>query len=424
MRMLYNAALLPVRAASVVFSIWPRGSPEAALERDQRLARRLPSIRPGAIWIHGASVGEARIIDALAREIARRRPEQPLAVSTVTATGRARLPSPPVVDAAFFLPLDFPAVQRRAFDAIAPSMIVLVETELWPNLLAEAERRRVPVVIVNGRLAPERLGRYRRLSALYRPLMRGLYAVGAAGEDEAGRFVALGVTDTAVRVLGNLKFDLPAPSEKPADLRVRFGVPADRPVVAAGSTADGEDRLVLAAFAAARHEVPDLLLLLAPRHPERFDSVAEEAQRLGFAVSRASRGAAPKDTDVLLLDTIGELAALYALAGSAFVGGSLVPVGGHNLLEPIAVGVPVLFGPHTEHFAEIATALETTGAGLRVGNAEALGRSFADLARRPDERARRVALGREFVYANRGALQRATDLVLDVLDRTRSDRPA
>jgi len=422
--MLYNAALLPVRAASVVFSVWPRSTPEATLERDQRLARRLPAVPPGAIWIHGASVGEARLVGALAREIKRRRPEQSLAASSVTATGRVQLPSPPVVDAAFFLPLDFPAVQRRAFDVVAPSMIVLVETELWPNLLDEAERRRVPVVIVNGRLAPERLGRYRRLSGLYGPLLRGLHAIGAAGSDEAGRFVALGVSDEAIRVIGNLKFDLPAPSENPADLRARFGISADRPIVAAGSTANGEDRLVLDAFAAARREVPDLLLLLAPRHPERFASAVEDAERRGFVVSRASRGAAPEHLDVLLLDTIGDLAALYALAGSAFVGGSLVPVGGHNLLEPIAAGVPVLYGPHTEHVTEIAAALDRSGAGLRVQDAAALGRSFADLALRPDERARRVALGRRFVDANRGALHRAADLVLDVLDRNRSDRPA
>lgn len=424
MRMLYNAALLPVRAASMVFSVWPRKTPEATLERDQRLARRLPAVPPGAIWIHGASVGEARLVGALAGELRKRRPGQPLAASAVTATGRARLPSRPVADAAFFLPLDFPAVQRRAFDAISPSMIVLVETELWPNLLAEAERREIPVVVVNGRLSPERLGRYRHLSGLYGPLVRGLRAIGAAGSDEAGRFAALGVSGETIHVIGNLKFDLPAPREDAASLRTRFGLLAERQVVAAGSTANGEDALVLDAFAAARREVPDLLLLLAPRHPERFAAVAEEARSRGFAVSLASRGAAARNTDVLLVDTIGELAALYALAGSAFVGGSLVPVGGHNLLEPIAAGVPVLFGPHTEHVAEIAAALERCGAGVRVRDAEALGRSFADLARQPEEQARRVALGREFVDANRGALNRAVDLVLDVLDRARPAGPA
>jgi 3-deoxy-D-manno-octulosonic-acid transferase len=424
MRMLYNAALLPVRAASYVFGVWPRGSPEAELERDQRLGRRLPAVRPGGLWIHGASVGEARLIGALARELRRLRPALVLEASAVTATGRAQLPAPPAVDAAFFLPLDFPSVQRRAFDALSPSMIVLVETELWPNLLTEAERRGLPVVIVNGRLAPERIARYRRLSGLYRPLLRGLDAVGAAGRDEANRFVELGVSKDAVHVLGNLKFDLPEPAEKAADLRVRFGLAANRPIVAAGSTGEGEDRLVLEAFAAARREVPDLLLVLAPRHPERFASVADEAARRGFVVSRLSRGAASKDAEVLLVDTMGQLAALYMVAGSAFVGGSLVPVGGHNLLEPIAAGVPVLFGPHTEHVAEIAAALAQSGAGIRVEDAESLGRSFAELALHAGERARRVALGRAFVDANRGALRRAADLVLEVWDRRQSGRSA
>jgi 3-deoxy-D-manno-octulosonic-acid transferase len=420
--MLYNAALLPVRAASYVFGVWPRASAEAELERDQRLARRLPAVRPGGLWIHGASVGEARLIGALSREIRMRRPELAILASAVTPTGRAQLPAPPAIDAAFFLPLDFPSVQRRAFDVLSPSMVVVLETELWPNLLAEAERRRVPVAIVNGRLAPERLARYRRLSGLYAPLLGGLAALGVAGPEEAGRFVALGAPPEAIDVIGNLKFDLPEPAETPAELRKRFGISEDRTVVAAGSTGEGEDRLVLDAFAAARRDVPDLLLVLAPRHPDRFTSAAGEAERRGYKLARVSFGPAAGDTDVLLVDTIGQLATLYVVASSAFVGGSLVPVGGHNLLEPLAAGVPVLFGPHTEHVAEIATALTVTGAGLRVENSAALGRAFADLARHPDERARRVALGRAFVEANRGAVRRAADLVLAVFDRARAER--
>jgi 3-deoxy-D-manno-octulosonic-acid transferase len=422
--MLYNAALLPIRAASFVFGVWPRGTPEATLERDQRLGRRLPAVRPGGWWFHGASVGEARLIGALAREIRRRRPELPLVASAVTATGRAQLPSPPAVDGAFFLPLDFPSVQSHAFDALAPSLIVLVETELWPNLLVEADRRRVPVVIVNGRLAPERVLWYRRMSGLYGPLLGGLTAIGAAARDEADRFVALGVPEDAIEVIGNLKFDLPEPVEKAEALRARFGISADRPVVAAGSTGDGEDRLVLEAFAEARRELPDLLLLLAPRHPERFALAADEAARRGFVVARVSSGAPVGQADVLIVDTIGQLAGLYAMAGSAFVGGSLVPVGGHNLLEPLAAGAPVLFGPHTEHVADIAQALIRSGAGQRVENSHELGRSFADLALHPEERARRVALGRNFMDGNRGALQRAADLVLAVADRGRKGRPA
>jgi 3-deoxy-D-manno-octulosonic-acid transferase len=423
LRTLYNAALLPVRAASFVFGAWPRGSPEADLERDQRLARRLPEVVPDSVWIHGASVGEARVIGALAGELRRLRPDQPLSASAVTATGRSMLPKPPDVDAAFFLPLDFPAVQRRAFDAVHPAMIVLVETELWPNLLTEAARRGVPAMIVNGRIAPERLKRYRRFSGLYAPLLRRLDAVAAAGADDGARFASLGVPERSIHVIGNLKFDLPAPDANAAQLRRRFGIDAGRPVVAAGSTGEGEDALVLDAFLEARREVPSLLLVLAPRHPDRFAAAASLAEQRGLSVSRVTGGTAA-GADVLLVDTIGQLAALYTLAGSAFVGGSLVRVGGHNLLEPLAAGVPVLFGPHTDHVAEIAAALEGFGAGIRVEDAAALGRRWVELAARPDERARLLARGEAFLAAHRGALRRAADLMLSIRDRDRGGRPA
>lgn len=424
MRTLYNAALLPLRAASVVFGAWPRGSPRAELARDQRLARRLPAAPKAALWIHGASVGEARLIGTLAREIRGRRPGLPLMASAVTATGRAQLPSPPAIDAAFFLPLDFVRVQRSAFDLLQPSMLLLVETELWPNLLAEAAKRRIPAVVVNARLAPERFARYRRLSGLYRPLLRTLAVIGAAAQADAERFAALGALDDTIRVIGNLKFDLAPPTATGPALRARFGIAPGRPIVAAGSTGDGEDAPVLEAFAAARREVPDLLLVLAPRHPERFDSANDEAARRGFVVRRVSGGAAGGAMDVLLVDTIGDLAALYALAGSAFVGGSLVRIGGHNLLEPVAAGVPVLFGPHTGHVAEIAAELERAGAGLRVSDAATLGRTWAALAANPGDRARRAARGHEILAANRGAVQRAGDLVLSVIDRLVSDARA
>jgi 3-deoxy-D-manno-octulosonic-acid transferase len=414
LRTLYNAALLPVLVASLVFGAWPRGSPEADLERDQRLARGLPSVPPEAVWIHGASVGEARMVGALAREIRRRRPAQPLAVSAVTPTGRAQLPAPPDVEGAFFLPLDFPAVQRRAFDHLRPAMIVLIETELWPNLLNEAAKRAVPVAIVNGRLSPKRLARYKRFSALYRPLLRARH--GRRRERRRRGALLPRAPERAIHVTGNLKFDLPRAASNVADLRLRFGLPAGRPVVIAGSTGEGEDALVLDAFLNARRLVPSLLIILAPRHPERFESAAAEASRRGLTVARVSAGRANPGADVLLVDTIGQLASLYGLAGSAFVGGSLVPVGGHNLLEPLAAGVPVLFGPHTDHVAQIAEALLAAGAGIRVDDAFALSRHWAELATRPEETARIASAGAAFLAANRGALQRAVDLVLQIRD--------
>jgi 3-deoxy-D-manno-octulosonic-acid transferase len=417
MRVLYNAALVPMRAASLVFGAWPRGSESAALERDQRLGRRLPEAAPGGIWLHGASVGEARIVGALARAIRERLSAAPLLASAVTPTGRAMLPAPPAVDAAFFLPLDFPVVQRRAFDALRPSVLVLVETELWPNLLSEAIAREIPIVLVNARLAPERASRYRWLAGLYRPLLAEAEAVGVAGPDEVARFIALGARPETIRVVGNLKFDLPAPTESGDEIRRRCGVSADRPVVAAGSTGEGEDAIVLDAFEIARAAVPDLLLVLAPRHPARFEPAVGECARRGLGLVRLSTGAPVGAASVLLVDTVGRLASLYAIAGSAFVGGSLVPVGGHNVLEPLAAGAPVLFGPHTEHVEEIATMLERAGAGERVRDAGALGRAWARLATDPDERGRRLAIGGRLCAAHRGALARAADLVVEVARR-------
>ena len=419
MRTLYNTALLPLRAAAAVYGLWPRRTAEAALERDQRLGRRLPQLAPGSLWIHGASVGEARLAGLLARELRRRRPEAGIVASAVTPTGRAQLPTPPDVQASFFHPLDFPAVQKRAFDALAPACVVLVETELWPNMLAAAESRRIPVVIVSARLAPERLARYRRFDGLYRPIARGLAAVGAASEDEARRFVALGVPEVRVRVTGSLKFEVSSPGVTGSELRARYRLDAERPVVAAGSTGEGEDALVLDAFDEARRAHPGLVLILAPRHPDRFGAAAVESERRGFAVARVSRDESAAGADVLLVDTIGQLAALYGMAQVAFVGGTLVPVGGHNLLEPVAAGAPVLFGPHTGHVAEMAQALLDAGAGERVHDARALASAWIRLLGDSVLRARMAQSGRGLLAANRGALDRSVDLVLDVVGGSR-----
>jgi 3-deoxy-D-manno-octulosonic-acid transferase len=419
MKLLYDAALVPLRGASYLYGIWPRKTEEAALERDQRLGRRLPRVPAGALWIHGASVGEARIVGALARDARRRRPGLPVIASSVTRTGRAMLPGPPALDASFFLPLDFRGVQRATFSSIRPAAVVLVETEIWPNLLAEAAARGIPAALVNARLAPERLSRYRLLASLYGPALRHLAVVGAASDAEASRFAALGVPERSIVVTGNVKFDLPAPSASPEALRARFGLPPSRPVVVAGSTAAGEDALVLRAFMELRAARPDLFLVLAPRHPERVPAAIERASALGLSTHRLSSGddRAAAAASVLIVDTLGELSGLYALAAAAFVGGSLVPVGGHNLLEPVAAGSPVVFGPHVAHVAETAAALIAAGAGEQVEDAEALARALERLLADPAEGARRVQAGRSWLEGHRGALDRSVGLILRVVDR-------
>ncbi|HEX4825735.1 MAG TPA: glycosyltransferase N-terminal domain-containing protein [Candidatus Polarisedimenticolaceae bacterium] len=415
MRRLYNAALLPLAAAAFAYGRWPRRTEGARLERDQRLGRHLPAVAPGAIWIHGASVGEARLAKSLATRLREAVPGRPLAVSAVTPTGRAILPGPPLADAAFYFPLDFPSVQRRAFDALAPGLLLLIETELWPNTLAEARDRGVPVVLANARLAPERFGRYRRLRALYAPMLASLAGVAVPDEAEAERFAALGVPRGTLRITGNLKFEVPLPEVSPDTLRARLRLDPARPVVAAGSTGAGEDTLVLDAYEAARSRVPSLALLLAPRHPARFEEAATAAAARGLAVARASRAEPLEGADVLVVDTIGDLAGLYGIAWAAFVGGTLVPVGGHNLLEPIAAGCTVLFGPETGHVEEMARTLLAAGAAERVPDAASLGAAWVRLIEDGALRQRRLDAGRGLLLAHRGALARTVDLVREVL---------
>jgi 3-deoxy-D-manno-octulosonic-acid transferase len=364
------------------------------------------------VWIHGASVGEARIVREAARRLRQHHPRRPISVSAYTRSGRAQLPAPPEVDAAFFMPLDFPGYPSRVLRAVRPALLVLVETELWPNLLHEASALGVPVAVINGRLAPARIARYRGLGPLYRPLMAGLARVCAQSPEDAARFEELGVPRSALTVTGNLKYDLPMPEVDRARLRARLGLEPDRPVVVAGSTGPGEESLVLEAFVAARSRVSQLFLVLAPRHPERAAEIEREAGRHGVHLPRSSadwRGRA----DGLLVDTLGELSALYAIASVAFVGGSLVPVGGHNVLEPAAHGVPVLFGPYTQNIREPAQAMLEAGAAERVEGAADLAERWVELARDPERRARAARAAARLLDSGRGAMERT----LTTLDR-------
>jgi len=414
MHRLYNSGMRLLWLPVALWSAWQSRDPQRRLEWAERRARTLPAARRRGVWIHGSSVGEARIVTSLARALRGRQPDLPVVVSAFTRTGRAQLPGVPDVDAAFVMPLDFPGYPSRLFAALEPSVLALVETELWPNLVADAQAARVPVVVVNARLSARRMVKYHRYAGLYRPVLRALTRVGAQSEPDASRFVELGLPSTAVEVTGNIKYDLPAAEVDVAELRRELGVPVHRPVFVAGSTGQGEEQQVLAAFVRARREVGDLLLVLAPRHPPRVPEVEAligEA-RLGFAKLSDGPGAMKSDTDLLLVDSVGQLSRLYRLAAVAFVGGSLVPVGGHNLLEPAGVGVPVVFGPHTENVEEIAAALELAGGGIRVASADDLAATVVSLLR---DDTRRAGIGRAaeaVVAANRGALKRSVDVIL------------
>lgn len=410
----YNTLLLPLRLGAVVASLWAARDRERADAWSERLARSVPKVPAGCFWIHGASVGEARVSTAVGQALRRVHPRRPLVFSAVTATGRSRLPGPPLADAAFLAPLDFRGLPGRVLDGIAPAALLLVETELWPNLIHEAAARDVPVIVVNGRLSPERMARYQRFAGLYRPLFARLSRVGAQSPEDARRFEKAGLPADAMEVTGNVKYDMPAPEVDTAALRARFGLEEERVVLVAGSTGEGEDPLVLDVYRELRGHVPDLFLILAPRHPERAEAVAAEAARRSVRLHRLTHGDDRRAgrADGLLVDTVGELSALYALAPAAFVGGSLVPVGGHNVLEPAAMGIPVLFGPHTEHFAEPAAALERAGGGFRVNDAGDLARTWARLLEDRDYRQQAGRNAAGVVEGNRGAMDRTVAMIL------------
>ena len=422
----YNALLLPFRLFVSLWGAWPWRDSERRQEWTERRGTSLPSVRAGGLWVHGASVGEARIVNALARGVRSVDPARPLSVSAYTRTGRAQLLEPPDVDAAFFVPLDFPGGTLRVLDALRPALLALVETELWPNLLHQAHRADTPVLVLNGRLSRERMARYRRLKGLYRPLLERLTAVGAQSAEDAERFSFMGVPASAIHVTGNIKYDLPAPADDGSELRGRFDLPSQRPVLVAGSTGAGEESHVLDAFVEARRQLSDLLLVLAPRHPGRADQVEGLVRARGLRVARLSLEPTPSAAglDVLLVDTVGELARLYRLAWVAFVGGSLVPVGGHNVLEPAALGVPVLYGTHTHHVSAPVAALEAAGGGRRVRDARELARTVVRLVSDGQVRRRMGQQARSVIEANRGAMERSLRLVMTTLDGVGADRSA
>jgi 3-deoxy-D-manno-octulosonic-acid transferase len=314
-----------------------------------------------------------------------------------------------------FLPYDTPGAVARFMDRIQPRLAVIMETELWPNLYRQCERRGVPMVLASARLSAKSVARYRRLGSLARGIFSATSLIAAQTAVDAERFVAIGAPRDRTCVAGNIKFDLdigPGVMEAGRALRSFFG--SSRPVWVAGSTHAGEEALVLAAHT---ELPPDVLLLLVPRHPERFDAVAQLLAQGGWKFARRSGGAPPDaEVRVVLVDSVGVLAALYAAADAAFVGGSLVPIGGHNLLEPAALGVPVLTGPFTANGREIAQLLLSQGAALQVADAHELAAALRRLLSDPAERQRMGDSGRQIVESNRGSVARLLGLIEPLVD--------
>lgn len=414
---LYSLALWLLAPGIFLRLAWRGLRHPAYLRRwPQRLGYRLPAGRD-VIWVHAVSVGEAR---ASAPLVAGLLAHGPVLVTTMTPTGadQVRALFGPQV-AHCYLPYDLPGAVGRFLDHFRPRLAVIMETELWPNLFAACRARGVPLAVANLRLSERSARGYRRWAALSRFLLRQPDRFAVQGEADADRLIALGAPAERVQVTGNVKFELklPASQFEMAEARRReWG--SDRPVWLAASTREGEETRLLEAWRALRARFPDLLWVVAPRHPERFGPAAVLLRRAGARVALLSkvRGRAlAQDVEVLVADSMGELLTLYGAADVAFVGGSLVPTGGHNILEPCAVGTPVVFGPHMYNFAVAAELVCERGAGVQVkdpaGVAAALGRYLAE----PGLRFEAGEAGRRLIAENQGAAARTLDLLQGLL---------
>ncbi|HSB42135.1 MAG TPA: 3-deoxy-D-manno-octulosonic acid transferase [Methylomirabilota bacterium] len=365
-------------------------------------------------WIHAVSVGESAAAVPLVEGIRRRWPELGIVVSTITPTG-ARIVAERLAGAAThrYFPIDLPGPVGRALDAARPRFFVAIETELWPNFLRALARQGVPAMIANGRISDRSFRRYRWVRALMRRVLADVAVFAMQTEEDARRIVALGAPPDRVVVTGNLKSDLlPEADPEEARWRQRLGLGARTRLWIAGSTHRGEEAVVLDAFTRLRARSPQLTLLLAPRHPERADEVEDLIRERGLTSVRRSRlGADAPSGSVVILDTVGELAGLYALADVVFVGGSLVPVGGHNVLEPAMRGKPVLMGPHMSNFREGAELLQQSGGGLVVKDGPALEQELARLLADPDH-ARGMGEAARAAFAGRqGAVSATLELI-------------
>lgn len=365
-------------------------------------------VRPGGIWLHAVSVGESIAAAPLVRQLLRSYPHLPLTITCMTPTGSEqirRLFGDQVGHA--YLPYDLPWLQRRFIKRLRPHIGIIMETELWPNMVQEAKDQGVPLVLANARLSERSARGYRRISWLVEPMFAALDWVAVQTQAEAMRFERLGVSPDAMQVTGSIKFDLQPEAEivqQAAALRATWGL---RPVWIAASTHAGEDEQVLAAHRQVLKAHPEALLILVPRHPERFKDVAGLVETLGMPMVRRSSGDIPAHTDqVFLGDSMGELMMLYGCADVAFIGGTLAAHGGHNYLEPAALGLPIISGPHRYNFAEISQLLEGAGALRQVRDAKTLAAAVSEWLEQPEEARRAGAAGQGVVQDNQGALER------------------
>lgn len=419
MRRAYSA-LFACALPLLLVRLWWLGivNPAYRLRWRERLgwyAHPRPAVRP--IWIHAVSVGEVNAAAPLIKALRERDRDIPILLTTTTPTGYdtvARLFGQGVQHAYF--PYDFSPIVVRFLNYFTPRLLLLMETELWPNVIHACGARRVPVCLINGRLSSKSARQYALIRPLVQPMLAGLWHAAMQSDTDALRLIGIGARPEAVSVTGSLKFDIyipPSVYEEAAALRRNLG--QDRPIFMAGSTRPREEDALIEIYAELKERFPNLLMVLAPRHPERFAEVAALCEVRGLKMQRRSSGTeCVPSIEILLLDSMGELVRFYAASDVAFVGGSIAPLGGHNVLEPAGLGVPIVTGPHLFNFAEIAAKL-IAGGSLKVANTSSeIVEITSSWLSSSDTRDLAGRTGREIVEANRGATMR----ILAVLDAT------
>ena len=415
MLFLYNVVILlisPVLLVYFLIRLWLRGFDLRAVRERFGFLPELPDAGGGRLWLHAVSVGEVGVAAVLVPVLLRKKPELKIVLSTVTQTGRNEARKILGVEQLIYLPLDFPLIVRSAFRRIRPSMIALIETEIWPNLVAEAARRNIPVSIVNGRLSERSYHKYKRFQFFFSSLLKRFRDVLARGKGDAERFLDLGAT--SVRVSGNVKYDAPPPPQEPP--HGAYGLGECEQVIVAGSTHPGEEKLIGEALSSVQRKMSGVGLLFAPRHLERVAQVEADLQNVGLSPVRWShiKNSGGK-YEVIILDVMGELADAYGCAAMAIIGGSFIPHGGQNPIEAARWAVPCLCGPHMENFAEVTGEMVNQGGAIQLSGREKLETAVMKWLDDPVSRKRAGEAARRVVQNNQGASDRTAEYIVQVL---------
>jgi 3-deoxy-D-manno-octulosonic-acid transferase len=425
----YNLALVTALVASAPWWLWKmrttrkyrEGLKERLGEVPATLARMRAHTKMPVIWLHAVSVGEVLAVTRLVSEMDWGFPKYRILISTTTHTGQKLAQERFGINRVFYCPLDLKWAVRSYLDALKPQLLILAETEFWPNLLHGCFERKIPVAVVNARISDRSWPRYQLLKGLWQPILGRLAAVLAQSRLDGDRLLALGCEPHRLSVTGNLKFDIRNAEESDATLLLR-NLAGNLNLFVAGSTVEGEEAAILDAWPRLLATEPRLVLILAPRHPERFGTVAEILEKSGiYWVRRSDWPAKPayaleplRPGSAVLLDTIGELASVYSLATLAFVGGSVAPAGGHNPLEPAQFGVPVVMGPHYENFRAITEDLRSSNA-IRIADREGLASALIELMQNPAEAEAMGARAREVFLREAGATERSMTVLRTLL---------